>query len=341
MSESFGQPRRSEARCVDVALNFGERDGAVGEPAVGVEDRVLGVPPTLLDETPRRLPVIFDESVTVPVAPRIDPVERRLDVRPERLEESVVAGAIVVGRGEHDEERRRVDAAVVPPERDLAERGHFPLARLVEDLPGLGVVLGVELARLRLGEVGEHALRERRIEPERLQGRHDPVASERSAEPGHPGERVGAGRKGRRHHLQVRRRAPQPRSEGLVRTGDRGLLGGGRLRAGRRRQPRRWPILPRALAVDRLEKPALFSGLQAQREDDSARAHFARLRIAVEVRLADDAVPARIGHPDAAFLRDGRKAAPFFSREVPRTSKTSAKSASTATDMRTLVGSSP
>ena len=54
-----------------------------------------------------------------------------------------VAGALVVRGGQHDEERRRVVAAVVAPERDLAERRHLAVAHLVQDLAGLRVALGV------------------------------------------------------------------------------------------------------------------------------------------------------------------------------------------------------
>ena len=41
--------------------------------------------------------------------------------------------------GEHDEERGRVDRAVIAAERHLAEPRHLAAARFVEDLAGLGV----------------------------------------------------------------------------------------------------------------------------------------------------------------------------------------------------------
>ena len=65
-----------------------------------------------------------------------------------------------VRAGQHDEQRRRVDAAVVAAERHLAERGHLAVAHLVQDLAGLGVALGVDLGRLRRGQKREHAARE-------------------------------------------------------------------------------------------------------------------------------------------------------------------------------------
>ena len=50
----------------------------------------------------------------------IDPCERALDVRPNRLNEREVTRTRVVRSGEHDEKRRCVDATVVTFERNFA-----------------------------------------------------------------------------------------------------------------------------------------------------------------------------------------------------------------------------
>ena len=60
-------------------------------------------------------------------------------MRPQAADEVEVAGALQVGAGQHQEERRRIDAAVVAAERHLAERRHLAAASLVQDLAGLGV----------------------------------------------------------------------------------------------------------------------------------------------------------------------------------------------------------
>ena len=57
--------------------------------------------------------------------------------------------SLPVRRGEHDEQRCRVDRTVVTAERNLAERRHLAASRLVEDLAGLGVALGRVLGGLR------------------------------------------------------------------------------------------------------------------------------------------------------------------------------------------------
>ncbi len=54
--------------------------------------------------------------------------------------------ALEIGAGEHDEQRRAVHAAVVAAERNFAEFGHLAVAHFVQDLAGLGIGLGVDVA---------------------------------------------------------------------------------------------------------------------------------------------------------------------------------------------------
>ena len=79
--------RRAAPRGVDVALDLAERDRPLGEPAVGVKDRVVRVLPALMHEAVRRLARVLDEAVAVEVAVALDPVERGAECRPEALDE--------------------------------------------------------------------------------------------------------------------------------------------------------------------------------------------------------------------------------------------------------------
>ena len=127
---------------VDVALHLAQSDGAMRQRAVGVEDGVVGVLPPLVQQAIGRLPLILHEAVPVPVAVAVDPVQGGLDVGPQGVDEGPVAGALVVGASEQDEQRRGIDAAVVAAEGNLLQRRHLAAAGLVQDLAGLGVLLG-------------------------------------------------------------------------------------------------------------------------------------------------------------------------------------------------------
>ena len=64
----------------------------------------------------------------------------------------------------------------------------------MHDLAGRGVLKGVELGRLTHGEIGQHTLGQRRVQPQHLPGRDDPVAPERRREPRHSRIRIRPGR---------------------------------------------------------------------------------------------------------------------------------------------------
>ena len=144
---SASQPReaaRAAPGRVHIPLNLTERDRAVGQAAILVEDRVVRVLPALLHEAVRRVPLVFDESVAVDVAVPVDPLQRRLNVRPDAIDQLAVAGPQVVLGGEDDEERRGVVAAVVQAERNLAEGSHLAIADLVHDLAGLRIAFVID-----------------------------------------------------------------------------------------------------------------------------------------------------------------------------------------------------
>ncbi len=87
----------------------------------------------------------------------------------------------------------------------------------MEDLAGLGVARGIERVGLGRGQVTEHAAREVRVNPQRLQRGNDAVAPERRAEPRHTRVRIVAVRGRARQHAQVGRRTPHPLIEPLAR----------------------------------------------------------------------------------------------------------------------------
>jgi hypothetical protein len=166
--------------------------------------------PSLLGQPLFGLPRVLDEPVTIAVAVPFDPGQRAIDVAGQRADERHVAGPSQVRGRQHHEERRRIDAAVVAPERHLAESGHLPAPRLVQDLPRLRVALGRGLRRLGGGQKTEHATGDLGRDPEDLHRGDDAVAPEGRAEPGDAGVGIGTVRRLGDHHLQIGDRPVQP-----------------------------------------------------------------------------------------------------------------------------------
>ena len=205
---------------------------------------------------------------------RVDPGQCGVDVWPQRGECRDVAGALEVGAGQHHEQRRGIDAAVIAAERHLAQLGHLAAAHLVQDLAGFGLVLRVERGRLLLREEAQHAAGHGRVECEAQQGGDQRVAAEHRAEPGDAGVGIGAGRLLGDEHAQIVGRAVHRLREILVRRRD---LGGA---AGAGAQP------PTGLHVggeERLLRAALDAGLGAGDLDEDGRLG-ARLELQLEHR---------------------------------------------------------
>ena len=134
-----------------------------------MEDGIEGVLPALVAQPARRRLEVFDEAVVVAIAGAVDPRQRAVDRRPQAAQRVEIAGRLRIAAGQHDEQRRRVDAAVIKPERNLAQRGHLAGAHLVQDFTRLGVGLRIVVGRLMGREPLEHAERDARIEPQALQ----------------------------------------------------------------------------------------------------------------------------------------------------------------------------
>ena len=152
-----------------------------------MEDRVVGILPALIDQALLVGAVILDEAVAVGIARPVDPAEGRFDVRPKLAQRLDVAGVLGVEPGQHDEQRRRVDAAVIQLERNLPQRRHFAAAHLVQDFAGLGVGERIEILGLIGGEPPQHAFGDAGIAPQHLHRGDDPVAAERGRVPGNAG----------------------------------------------------------------------------------------------------------------------------------------------------------
>ena len=145
LAEPARAARGQTLRRIDVALHLAERDRALRDRAVGVEDRVVGILPALIDQTLLVGAVILDEAVAIGIARPVDPAQRRFDVGPELAQRLDVAGVLGVEPGQHHEQRRRIHAAVIELERNLAQRRHFAAAHLVQDFSGLGVGERIEI----------------------------------------------------------------------------------------------------------------------------------------------------------------------------------------------------
>ena len=70
-----------------------------------MEDRVEGILPALVGEPLFGGAPVLDEAVLVGIAGAIDPLQRRLDRRPQLRQRLVVAGAFDIKAGQQDEQR--------------------------------------------------------------------------------------------------------------------------------------------------------------------------------------------------------------------------------------------
>src|SRR5262249_13381079 len=81
-----------------------------------------------------------------------DPIERRLDVSLEFVEEREAALPFGVFANEDQEERRGVHRAVVRRMWDFAQSGHFAHADFMQNLPRLLFAPFVDQLSLKIGE---------------------------------------------------------------------------------------------------------------------------------------------------------------------------------------------
>ena len=167
-----------------IALHFRQRDVTLGEPAVGMKDRVVGILPALIGQALFGRAPVLDESVPVGIAWPVDPAQRRFDRRPQFGERLVVAGAFDIETGQQHEQRRRIDAAVILRKRHLAQRRHLAAAHFVQDFSRLGVGERIDRLRLIECEPPQHAARDPRVDPQHLQRGNESVAAKCRRIPG-------------------------------------------------------------------------------------------------------------------------------------------------------------
>lgn len=98
-----------------------------------MEDAVFRIFPTLIRKPALGLAVIFDETVAVGIDIALHPVKRSANVRPQAPDKGDIARPLVVGCGKHDEQWRRVHAAVIGSEGRFPQPRHLPMASLMED----------------------------------------------------------------------------------------------------------------------------------------------------------------------------------------------------------------
>jgi hypothetical protein len=98
--------------------------------------RVVRIFPALVRQPSLGCACVLDESVAIEIALLVDPGQRTLDRRPQLADQHVVAGALRVKAGEHDKQRRRVDAPIVEAEGYLPQRRHLAAPHLMQDLAG-------------------------------------------------------------------------------------------------------------------------------------------------------------------------------------------------------------
>ncbi len=194
-------PRRAAQRVVRIALGARRHHRAGGPGAVGPADGAGGVLPVLVGEA--ALVGAVDE-IPARGQPAVvqHPADRRAGVRFQPAGEAGVAGQFDVRAEQDQEQRGRVDRAVVPPERNLAEVRQLAVAHLVHDLAGLGDGGHPRAGRLGRGQRREGRRGQLRAVRQREQGGEQGVPAEQGEEPGGARGRYAqllAVRSGRRH----------------------------------------------------------------------------------------------------------------------------------------------
>src|SRR2546423_3275099 len=126
---------------------------------------------------------VFHEAVAIEIAIIVHPVEGGTNIRPYLLNESAIPGALVIGSREHDEQWRRIHGTVIFRKWNLVQVRHLAVAKLVQNLSWLGLILWINLDGLSTCQIFKYALGEFWLHPQHLHGRDDAVAAEYRAEP--------------------------------------------------------------------------------------------------------------------------------------------------------------
>ena len=236
------------------------------------------------------------------------------------------------------EERRGIDAAVVPPERHLAERRHLATPGFVQDLARLGVLLDTDDLGLGRSEISKDAAGERRIDPEHLERGDDAVAPEGRAEPGDAGVGIRPVRRVGRHQRTSAERSVDPAVELLVRGRDARVFAHcirrDRCSTSANAASKAGAAGPTVAAhVTVISATAALVRVERDGEGGGCFRQGGRNRIEGQAGAADEVIEALVGELHRRTVDARRQAAASLGRRVPRTSKMSTKSA--AMSMRT------
>ena len=251
-------------------------------------------------------------------------------MRPEGAQRFFIARTLGVKAGQHDEQRGRIDATVIEAERHFVERGHLSTAHLVQNLPWLGVQLGILPRRLISGQPTKHAARQRGLAPQQLHRGDEAIAAERRGVPGDAGIGIMPLRRHRDEHVEIGRRTTENFIENVIRRFDRRnvarlLLAVAKPRAHRLEERGRSLGAVQA-AGHCAEHRHMLVGLQPDCVGRNIVSEHGGRRIEDETRATQLAVKALVIEFDrrAAVELDALLAA--ASRRIPRTSNRSKKS---------------
>ena len=192
MAQRQGESSRAPLGGKHIPLHFTERNGPFRRAAICMKHGILRIFPSLMDEPVLRPAAVLHKAIAIEISRTINPLQRTLDIRPDLCDEGLIARPFVIGSGQHNEQRRRVDAAVVAAERNLIEGRHFSLACLMQNFANLGILLREHLPRLGRRQIGQHTPGDAWIDPQKFECGDEAVAAERGAEPWDPGVGVWA-----------------------------------------------------------------------------------------------------------------------------------------------------
>src|ERR1019366_10210196 len=190
MSQVLCNRGNSLLGCIDIRLHFAQRNRTDRQISVAVEDRIVRILPSLLNQTVVGLPRILYKAIAVLVAVAIDPLQRSQDVRPDLAQKIYIRCALVVSRGEDDKERRSIDGSVIVPEWHFTEARHLTLAHFVQNFSGVRIPGGIMAGCLGCSEIGEHTVGDRRHQPKQFERSNNAVSSKHSAKPWHTCVRI-------------------------------------------------------------------------------------------------------------------------------------------------------
>ena len=114
-------------------------------------NRIVGILPALVAQTTLGRTAVAQKPILLAGFRLADPGHGRIQGGLQLGNESLVCSALQVITGQDQKQGRGVDAAVVQGEGHLLERRHFSQAGFVQDLAGLSITGGIQMAGLLLG----------------------------------------------------------------------------------------------------------------------------------------------------------------------------------------------